>query len=226
MLYFTWPNPHIIYAVIVFLTVFSIRAIFTKQDFIKKNKNSIFIVATVLLVWSQFSRYIGGRLDEGFDITEDLPFFICRLSSVVLTYYVITKDKRVESFLFYWGATGLAGIIYPNGPISNIVNLTETFYIDHFLLTLTPFFLIVYQGYRPSKRDLFTITGVMFAILVAFIPINSLLGADYFYLIDQSVVGILIPGLPSIVFAMLHTMIAFGFFGGLYLYFKDKEFTV
>ena len=66
----------------------------------------------------------------------------------------------------------------------------------------------------------------MFAILAVFIPINFLLGADYFYLIDQSVVGILIPGLPSIVFALLHTLVAFGFFGGLYLYFKDKEFTV
>ncbi len=223
MLYFDFINPYIVYMFVVLLAAFTIYAIFNYREYIEKNKKTILLIVSILLIWTQLARYVGVFLKGEFTLIDSLPFYMCRLSVLVLLFYTLTGNKKVESFLFYWGATGLAGVIYPNGPIENIANLTETFYIDHFFLAVIPFFLVVYQGYRPSKKDLFVITGVMAFLLYVFIPINNLIGADYFYLNDQSILGVIYPGLPSFVFATIHYLVAFGFFSIYYFVFKDKN---
>ena len=250
MLLFDFINPYITYMFVVLAFVFGVWAIFNKKEFISKHKNTFMNIALILLIWTQFARYAGIFFEEDttwsflifnfkiktFSYASHLPFYICRLSVLVLLYYLITKDKRVESFLFYWGATGLAGVIYPNGAIVNIFNLTETFFVDHFLLAITPFFLVVYQGYRPSSKDVFIITGLMFAILTLFIPINNVLSTaltnltgsevavDYFYVKDQSIVNELFGDLPSIIFVFIHTVTAYAFFNIYYFAFRNKEF--
>ena len=247
MLYFDLINPWITYIFILLLFTFSIYSIFVKREFITRNKKKIFRIVMILLVWTQFARYVGVFFESNvewsiwifnfrivaFNWATHLPFYICRLSVVVLLYYVITKDKRVESFLFYWGATGIAGILYPNGDIQNIFKLTETFYVDHFFLGLTPFFLVVYQGYRPSKKNLLITTGVMFVILTSFIPINAFITslpgigkADYFYLEDQSIVKVLFGELPKMVFIMIHTFVAFCFFSIYYFLFRNTKYEI
>jgi len=241
MLLFDFMDSYIIYMVFVLGTAFVIYSIFTKTEFINRNKTKIFLVVSILLIWTQIARYIGILFDgkevtwsvfflnfriDAYSIRSYLPFYMCRLSVLVLLYYALTKDKRVEPFLFFWGATGLAGIIYPNGEVYNIVNLKETFFIDHFFLTITPFFLVVYQGYRPSFKDVLTITGLMALILYIFIPLNPLLDADYFYLADQSIFGDLFPGVSSYVFATVHALAAGVFFSVYYLYFRNKEYYV
>lgn len=226
MLYFDFLNPYLIYAIVVLSAAFCIYAIFTKRAFISKHKRLIMIIVSILLIWSQFARYVGVIYTGRFSFLDSLPFYMCRLSSLVLLVYLLTGSKRLESFLFYWGATGLAGVIYPNGAIENIANLTETFYIDHFFLTLIPFFLVVYQGYKPTFKDMFIITGVMALILYAFIPINNLFGSDYFYLKDQSIIGIIFPGLSSYIFATIHYLVALLFFSIYYNWFKNKKYEL
>ena len=227
MWYFDFINPYIIYAFFVLLAAFVIYAIFNYKIFIDKHKKTILIIVSILLIYTQLARYIGVIYKNGFfDFTENLPFYMCRLSVLVLLFYTLTGNKKVESFLFYWGATGLAGVIYPNGPIENIANLTETFYIDHFLLAMIPFFLVVYQGYRPSRKDMFLIIGIMALLLYAFIPINNFFGSDYFYLKDQSIFGDVFPGLSSFVFATVHYLVVLGFFIVYYFWFKNKEYTI
>lgn len=227
MMFFDFANPYLIYAFFVLLTAFAIHVIFTKQVFVRKHMKTILIVATFLLLWTQYVRYFDVLIFKSkFEIGAHLPFYICRVSAVVLLYYTITQDKRVEGFLFYWGALGLAGIIYPNGPINNIENLTETFYIDHFLLTLIPFFIIVYKGYRPTIKGLFAIVGVMFVMLFAFVPLNALWNSDYFYLANQSIFGELFPDSTVVVFILVHCLAATIFFYWYYRMFKNFDLKV
>jgi uncharacterized membrane protein YwaF len=255
MLLFDFINPWITYLFVLGSFVFVFWAIFHRQDFIRKHKKTIISIAMVLLIWTQFARYAGVFFEEdttwsflifnfkvkAFSWGTHLPFYVCRLSVVVLLYYTITKDKKVEPFLFFWGATGLAGVLYPNSnDIYNIYNLTETFFIDHFLLAVTPFFLVVYQGYRPSLKDAVKISLVMFAILTIFIPLNNIITdiinidgyqVDYFYVIDQSIVGVLSEQLfgkklPSIVFVLIHSITALGFFSIYYQVFRNKNYKI
>ncbi len=200
----------------VYSFVGGLYALFHYRDFFTRHRDRLYLVLIVLLTYTQVTRYVLAVIRDGFILGESLPFFVCRISSVVLLYYVITKDRRVMPFLFFWGATGLAGIVYPNGPIDNIANLTETFFIDHYLLAITPFYLVLYEDYVPTVKDVFRTTFLMAIILYAFIPINNILNTDYFYLKDQSIFGILFPGMPSFIFATVHYVVAFGFF---YLYY-------
>lgn len=201
----------------VFLTAFLVRGLFMKKEFLTKNKKYVLMIATLLLLWTQYVRYVDLLFNGGeFNMAAHLPFYMCRVSAVVLLYYTITGDKKVETFLFYWGSLGLAGILYPNGPISNIANLTEVFYIDHTLLTLIPVFLVVVQGYRPNLKGLFIIVGIMAAMLTLFIPINDMLNSDYFYLANQSIFGELFPNGGVAAFIITHCVAAGLFFYGNY----------
>lgn len=238
MLYFDFVHPYLMYLITVGVTIFLIRSIFLKTEFMNKHMKVIWIIITILLAWTQFARYAGVFFDNGlewsvwifnfkihaFSIRSHLPFYMCRISVVVLLYYMFTKDKRVESFLFYWGALGLAGVLYPNGEFANSVNLTETFYIDHILLTVTPFFLVVYRKYVPTFKDVVIISTLMFVILIAFIFINPLLDTDYFYLENQSIFAVMFGQQPKVLFAFIHSLVAMGFFSAYYVLFRNKEF--
>lgn len=227
MLYLDFVNPYLVYAFFVLLTAFLANQIFVRKEFLIKNKKNVLIIATVLLVWTQYVRYVDLLFFGGeFKMGEHLPCYMCRVSAVVLLYYTITGDKRVETFLFYWGALGLAGVIYPNGPINNIMNLTEVFYIDHVMLTLIPIFLVVVQGYRPSVKGVFIIVGVMAIMLLSFIPINNVLGADYFYLANQSIFGIMFPNAGVIAYIITHCTAAGLFFYGIYKLFRNYDVKV
>ena len=68
------------------------------------------------------------------------------------------------------------------------------------------------------------ITTLMFAILIAFIFINQLLGTDYFYLENQSIFAVLFGKQPKVVFALVHSLVAMGFFSSYYVLFRNKEF--
>jgi hypothetical integral membrane protein (TIGR02206 family) len=223
MLYFDFINPYLWYITIIILYFTSVFFIFLRKDFITRNQNYIRVFIMVLLIWSQLARYGFSIIRDGFNPEIYFPFFICRISSLVLTYYFITKDRKVESFLFYWGILGVAGVLYPNGPISNIANLTETFYIDHVLLALTPFYLVVIEGFKPNKTNLRQTTLLMMILLLLFIPINEYFGTDYFYTKDQSVFRVLFPKisdtifgvnihLSSILYVIAHTLCAYCFF--------------
>ena len=240
MLYFDFINPYFVYSVYVLFTAFSIFAIFTKKDWFNKNRNTIFIIVAILLTWTQFARYAGVFFEEdqtfhfwifdfriiAFDITTHLPFYMCRISVVVFLYYAYTKDKKMHSFLFYWGALGLAGVLYPNGPISNVENLTETFFIDHYLLTIIPFYLVSIEGYKPIRKDMFFIAGLMAFILFLFIPINSWMNADYFYLTDQSIFAQVVPNASKALFILFHTLTALVFFNFYYMWFGKKQESI
>ncbi len=223
MIYFDFVNPYIWYTTVIIFYIVSVLLLFKQKEVITKHKQKIITIVTILLVWSQLARYGFSILRDGFIYETYFPFYICRISSLILTYYVITKDKRVESFLFYWGLLGLAGVFYPNGPITNIANLTETFYIDHVLLALTPFYLITIEHYQPNQNTLRKATIFMMILLLVFIPINELFNTDYFYTKDQSIFRLLFPQISdtifgvnirfsSILYVLAHTLCAYCFF--------------
>ncbi len=237
MLLYDFVNPTLFYIFLNITFIICTVLIFKKREFLIKHKNKIFIIVAILLGWTQFARYIGIFFAEdqmwtflgfnfrivGFDLTTHLPFYICRFSVVVLLIYSITRYKKLEPFLFYWGATGLAGVWYPNGPLSNIATLTETFFVDHFVLALAPFFIVSIQGYKPKFKDAAVISGFMFVLLLSFIPINLWLNADYFYLEDQSIFGVIFGQQAKIVFIFVHSLVAFGFFSLYYHLFKERK---
>lgn len=225
--YFTFVNPYIWYVFIVFLFTSAIYFVFNLKDSLKDNKKLIYRIVSIILIYTQLLRYqFIYDSSVSFDIVTHLPFYICRISAWVLLVHTSVNSfvefKLLTPFLFYWGATGLAGIIYPNGPIDNIPTLTQTFYIDHFLLGIFPFFLVAVEKYKPTMKHVFVISGIMFAMLLMFIPLNGIWGTDYFYLANQSIFGVLFPGSSSVTFAFVHSLAALCFFSIYYFAFREK----
>ena len=227
--FFTFVNPYIWYMLIVLLFTSTICLVFKSKQTLRDNKKIVYRIISIALIYTQLIRY--QFLYEStitFNLASHLPFYICRVSAWVLLVHTVINSfvefKLLSPFLFYWGATGLAGIIYPNGPIENILNLNQTFYIDHFTLGVFPFFLVAVEQYKPTLKHVFVISGIMFAMLLMFIPLNNLWDTDYFYLKNQSIFGILFPGTSSAIFAFVHSLTAMVFFSGYYYMFKDREY--
>lgn len=212
MLFFDFINPYVVYIGYNLLTIVTIYLIFTKKEWILAHQKTIWIVVTILLVYSQIARYFLTFLVGRFTLEEGLPFFVCRISSLFLTFYMFKPVDKVRPLLFFWGATGILGVLVPNGSISNIAMLTETFFIDHYLLAVTPFYLLHINHYKPKFNDALVTTIIFALLLFSFIPLNNLLNADYFYLKDQSVLQYILPGLSQPMFVVIHTIGMFLFF--------------
>ncbi|MFH5881691.1 TMEM164 family acyltransferase [Liberiplasma polymorphum] len=216
MLYFNFMNPYIIYLIYNFITLFTIYLVFKKKTFIVRYKKLIWIFITIILIYTQFTRYIYPLIMGTFTTQESLPFFICRISALALLYYMFYPNKRLHPLLFFWGSTGIFAVFFPNGNIENIALLNETFFIDHYILAGTPFFLIRIQGYKPTYKQVNYATVAFGIVLVGFIPFNNYLQADYFYLTNQAVLHVLLPGLTSFWFAIIHTIAVYIVFNAYY----------
>ncbi|MFP4286092.1 MAG: hypothetical protein ACLFRI_00200 [Candidatus Izemoplasmataceae bacterium] len=212
MLFFNFINPYIVYITYNLITILTIYLIFTKKTWILAHQKTIWLIVTILLVYSQIARYFLTFLVGRFTIEEGLPFFVCRISSLFLTFYMFKPKDRFKPLLYFWGATGILGVFVPNGSISNIALLTETFFIDHYLLAVTPFYLLHINQYKPKLNDALITTMVFALVLFIFVPLNTLLNADYFYLKDQSVLQYILPGLSQPMFIIIHTIGMFLFF--------------
>ncbi len=224
MLYFDFINPYIIYSAYVTITIGLIVFIFRRPEGIKQYKKPLLTIVAILLIYTQTMRYLYPIFIGTFTWQESLPFYVCRITSPVLLYYAITRDKRVEGFLYFLGGTGIWGVFIPNGPIANIGELTEYFFIDHLLLGLTSFYLIKVERYAPSYNTLVMFTFMFGVTLFLFMPLNLYLGTEYFHKRDLDIARTIFPGVSYITFGILLTIALFIFFN-IY-YFMAKKVIV
>lgn len=217
MVTFDFFNPFAIYITFNLLTIVSVGLVLAKKDFIERHRKAILKAAAVLLAYTQSQRYILPLWTGTFSFEESLPFFTCRITTPILLYYTLTEERRCEPLLFYLGGTGIMGVFIPAGPIDNIPELTEYYFIDHYLLGLTPFYLVAVKGFSPSYRQAVVVTLVFALAMLAFLPLNRVLDTDYFHWRDMQLARKIIPGITPLWFTFLLTLALFSFFNLYYL---------
>jgi len=170
---------HLIYIIILFVcATFLVR----KRFRIKTNKDHYRKVILAISIFQQLLLYSWYYFELGFDLSESLPFHICRISTLLGIWFLITKDKKVIDTAFYFGLFAYGSFIYPSRvyPIYHAIGLS--FIINHTITILLPWFAYIAYDWRPSFKGLLKTLG-LFTIYFLFVFIlNPMIDGNYFYL--------------------------------------------
>ncbi len=175
----TFGIHHIIYILILFA---SIVFLVKKKSSIKSNREKYRRYLLFLSVSQQLLLYSWYFFELGFDLSESLPLHICRISTLLGIYFLITKDKRVLDTAFYFGLYAYGSFLYPSRvyPIYHAIGLS--FIINHTLTILLPWFAHIAYGWKPTLKGLVK-TFILFLFYFIFVYfLNPLIDGNYFYL--------------------------------------------
>ena len=123
-------------------------------------------------------------LELGFSLEASLPIHLCRMSSFLGLYFLITEDKRVFHALYYMSAFALVAILYPVNvhPIYTHI-IGWSFQISHIMILLVWIIGVYVYGYRPSYKILHWAIGWFLLIELVVWRFNYWVGdGEYLYL--------------------------------------------
>ncbi|MCF7927345.1 MAG: YwaF family protein [Candidatus Izimaplasma sp.] len=172
---------HISFMVTVLIIVYSFV---TNLDKIRHHKT---IVRNILLLLSGSQIivfYTWSIVELGFSLEAGLPIHMCRLSTLLGFYYLLTLDQRVFHVLFYSSVFAIVAIVMPVNvhPIFTHV-VGWSYQISHIIILLVWIMGVYVHNYKPSYTIMNNII-ISFSILYFFVwRFNYWVGSgEYFYI--------------------------------------------
>lgn len=170
---------HLIYVLILMASI-TLLLIFRKSVVRNRKKFAIFLLTVSVL--QQILLYSWYTFETGFDMSDALPFHICRIATLLGIIFLLTKNKHILEIIFYFGLFAYGSFFYPSRihPIYHVMGIS--FLVNHTLTVLLPYFGYIAYGWRPKLKGLFRVYGY-FLIYFAFVYfLNPLIDGNYFYL--------------------------------------------
>ena len=143
-------GTHFLFILSVFIIVF---LFVWKLEYIRNKSNVFRFVFLGLSLVQVFVLYLWSGLELGFSIEAGLPIHLCRISTLMGLYFLVTLDKRVFNALFYTSFFALVAIFYPVNvhPIYTHV-IGYSYQVSHILIILVWIMGVFVYGYRPTYK--------------------------------------------------------------------------
>ena len=175
--------PHILYILFCGLTIFLLvkfRKLLTeKRDTVCKIVLWITIFQQVVL---QYGWYIFAT-----DIfwKDGLPSHLCRISSIFVMVFLITKNPKAMDIVFCFGTFAIASFFYPKNCYHLLHINGLSYMINHLVTVAMPVFAALAYGWRPTwagfRRSVKLFTLYFPVMLLA----NRLFDGNYLYMTDR-----------------------------------------
>ena len=164
------------------------------------------VVFGVLIV-QQVALY-GFYAATGWLWAESLPLHISRISTILALVYLATGSRRVMDVLFFFGLWAWTSFSYPQNvqPVTNILGVS--FWVNHVVTLLMPFFAVITTDWRPTVRALWRAYGWFLVYVVVAVVANALTGGNYFYQREQPVLP-MVPQPWYLLLSLLATLALF-----------------
>jgi hypothetical integral membrane protein (TIGR02206 family) len=170
---------HIIYIGILIITLF---LMLKNYNYVKINSKNIGNIILGISIFQQILLYSWYFLETDFDLSEALPLHICRISTLLGIYFLITKNTKVLDLIFYFGLFAYGSFLYPSRvyPIYHAIGIS--FLINHAVTLLLPYFGYIAFGWRTNLKGLIK-SYIFFLFYFVFVYfLNPLIDGNYFYL--------------------------------------------
>ena len=136
-----------------------------------------------------------------------LPLHLCDFSAISIAGYLLTGNKHLFNFAFFWGIAGAGmAILTPNSvhAFPSVDYLANQY--GHSLILLGISVAIIVFKERPYQRDIFVIFGWTTLMLAPLYVINYFLRApaNYWYLLEKPYGKNIMTPLPEAPFHMLY----------------------
>lgn len=171
--------------IVFMMTVILIVGLFVwKFEFVKRNWNIIRKIMIGVSIVQVIMLYSWSFIELGFSLEAGLPIHLCRMSTFLGLYFLITEDKRVFKALYYMSAFALVAIFYPTNvhPIYTHI-IGWSYQISHVMILLVWIVGVFMYGYRPTYSVLNKAIVVFVLIELVVWRFNYWVGnGEYLYL--------------------------------------------
>ncbi len=200
---------HLIY--VIGLIVIAI-AFFLNINFIKKHRSAITIILVLIILAQQVLLYSGYYFasghNPGFDLAEALPLHLSRINSILGLLFLLTRSKKIFSILAMFSLFAVLSFLYPSQVYGINHPIGISFFVNHVVTLLLPFYGIIAYGMKIKKHDSIRKMPWFIIYVASAYVTNQLTGGNYFYLRDKPVFA----GLPDIIYIPLSIVFAFVLF--------------
>ncbi|MFD1851681.1 TIGR02206 family membrane protein [Oceanobacillus bengalensis] len=170
---------HIIY---LFILAISLAVLILYRNKVKRNRKQIAACFLILSILQQILLYSWYIFETGFDVSESLPLQICRISTLLGIWFLVTKNIKVLEIMFYFGLFAYGSFLYPSRihPVYHVMGIS--FVVNHVITILLPYFGYIAYQWRPKFKG-FLKAYLLFLVYFAFVYVlNPFIDGNYFYL--------------------------------------------
>lgn len=193
--------------VMISLLIVSLFLLFRHVDKLIPYKKQLDLFLFLYAIQSMIRHYYKWTIREQY--YNYLPLQVCYFTMFIFIYYYLKKDRRMLPFLHIFGFLGIGALIAPGHQFEFSNPLSYLFMIDHIILGLMPFYIIVVHKYYPTYDKIRIVLYTFIPFFIVSIPLSHWLGANYFFLISNPITGDMInPWLIAVV--QLIAMYGFG----------------
>ena len=117
---------------------------------------------------------------HGLDPRTGLPLHICDLNGLIAPFALWTGQRWTRATLYFWtAALTLQAFIQPSLTAGPALPVFWAFGVAHTIITASAVYDVAVLGFRPTWRDLGYALAASAIYLVAIVPIDLWLGANY-----------------------------------------------
>ncbi|HJE18976.1 MAG TPA: TIGR02206 family membrane protein [Aliicoccus persicus] len=161
--------------------------LFTNVSFVKRNRTIITVVILILSILQQIVLYGSYLVLYDFDLAESLPLHVSRINSILGIIYLITKNKKVFTVLALFSVFAYLSFLYPSRVYGITHPIGISFYVNHAITILLPFYGIIAYNETIKKWDsLRVFPWFVLYVIIAYIT-NIFTDGNYFYLKEKPV---------------------------------------
>jgi hypothetical integral membrane protein (TIGR02206 family) len=164
--------------------VFMIAIIYIYHNLNNSNKEKMIYISAALLVILYFIK-VGWAISIGrFKADSMLPFHLCGIMVFIEFFAVFSNYKILKEFAYAAGLPGaVVAFLTPelNGyPLISFQYLSYIF--SHFILIIIPLFWVFGNMFKPNKKYIRKIYGLMCVLALIDAIINKILNSNYMFI--------------------------------------------
>lgn len=157
-----------------------------------KNRNIMRIaIAVTVIVLETVKNCVAAAVGD-FGIGH-LPFHLCGINVLLVTFCIFKRTKTVEIFLYYIGIPGaLLALLTPDWttlPCNNFFHIHS--FIIHMFLVLYPFVLVASGDLRPDLKSMPKCILLLIAFAIPALILNIIFDQNFMFLMNTAGIGFL-----------------------------------
>ncbi len=158
----------------------------------EKNRNIMRVcLASIVFVLEMAKNFVAIAVDD-FHIGH-LPFHLCGINVLLVTFCIFKRSKTVENFLYYIGIPGaMLALLIPDWvkmPCLNYFHIHS--FLIHIFLVLYPFVLVASGDLKPDLKSMPKCILLLIGFAIPALILNLIFDTNFMYLMDTSGIGFL-----------------------------------
>lgn len=122
-----------------------------------------------------------------------MPFHLCGINVLLVTFCIFKRTKTVESFLYYIGIPGaMLALLTPDWvkmPCLNFFHIHS--FLIHMLLVLYPFLLVASGDFKPEFKSMPKCVLLLIGFAIPALILNLIFDTNFMFLMDTAGIGFL-----------------------------------